>query len=224
MKVSTPWAMAAGLVLLAVPAAAQTPKDPAHYIGVSDFDGPDAELAPEGPPARYFGRPGLPPPEVYAVLRENGFLPLGIPYRRGWAYVIAALDRDGEDGRLIIDARSGQIVRFVPAFRMGSSLEDALPPPPEAAVAPASMPPPTPVRGVPRPPALIPHVASRSVPVPRAAPPRTGPAAAQTAAATKPADAQAQAAPLTTGSIGQTRPAAPAILPTQEMPPAQGLD
>ena len=48
----------------------------------------------------------LPPNEVFAILRSNGFSPLGAPRQRGNVYVIAVLDRDGEDGRLLIDARS----------------------------------------------------------------------------------------------------------------------
>jgi hypothetical protein len=71
----------------------------------------------------------LPPQEVYAVVRENGFSPLGIPHQRGYVYVIAVLDRAGEDGRLVIDARNGQIIRFMPAFRMGAYYGEDYPPP-----------------------------------------------------------------------------------------------
>ncbi len=38
---------------------------------------------------------------------------------RGFVYTIAAIDRGGADGRLIIDARNGRIIRFLPAYRMG---------------------------------------------------------------------------------------------------------
>ena len=57
--------------------------------------------------------------EVYAVLRENGFSPLGIPHQRGFVYMIAVIDRAGNDGQLVIDARDGRIIRFMPAYRMG---------------------------------------------------------------------------------------------------------
>ncbi len=67
---------------------------------------------------------------------------------------------------------------------------------------------------VPRPPGLIPHVASRSVPVPRAAPLR-----AEAPAAASPGEAGT--APPITGTIGETRPAPQ---PTQAMPPVQGLE
>ena len=53
------------------------------------------------------------------MLRDNGFSPLGIPRLRGFVYTIAAIDRGGADGRLIIDARNGRIIRFLPAYRMG---------------------------------------------------------------------------------------------------------
>ena len=53
------------------------------------------------------------------MLRDNGFSPLGIPRLRGFVYTIAVIDRGGEDGRLIIDARNGRIIRFMPAYRMG---------------------------------------------------------------------------------------------------------
>src|SRR4029079_773310 len=92
------------------------------YIAVSDFDGPygPPEVA---PPPRYgygYEERGpapvlLPSTEVYAVLRENGFSPLGIPRVRGESYTIAVIDRRGEYGRLVIDARDGRILRFMPA-------------------------------------------------------------------------------------------------------------
>lgn len=88
--------------------------------------------------------------------------------------------------------------------------------------------------GPPRPPAPIPHVASRTLPVPKAAPPRRGdaPAAAarpgpsepaaqapQQAAAVQPKPPEATAP----STVGQARPA-PAILPTQDVPPVQALE
>ncbi|WP_315813717.1 hypothetical protein [Bradyrhizobium sp. SZCCHNR2028] len=83
----------------------------------------------------------LPVHEVYAILRDNGFSPLGVPRQRGNVYVVAVLDREGEDGKLVVDARSGRIIRFVPAFQWGEEYErmryepaprgalDRLPPP-----------------------------------------------------------------------------------------------
>src|SRR4051812_29190925 len=60
----------------------------------SDFVGPYAAMPPRYAPMV------LPPREVYAIVRENGFSPLGAPQQRGAVYTISAIDPDGEDGRL----------------------------------------------------------------------------------------------------------------------------
>ncbi|MDD1527551.1 hypothetical protein C7U92_17245 [Bradyrhizobium sp. WBOS7] len=256
MKFFTGCVTAAALVLAATTARAQVPAvgiGGGGYIAVSDFDGPygPGEAAPPPPPRYGYGygyeergpAPALlPATEVYAVLRDNGFSPLGIPRLRGSVYTIAVIDRRGDDGRLVIDARDGRIIRFLPAadaYGMAPAFE-------ERAVAPygphTALPPPTMVRsGPPRPPAAIPHVASRAVPLPKAAPRRgerpaavarpaepapqqarapQAPAQQTAAVQAKPAEAAPEAAAPT---VGQAKPA-PAILPTQEMPAAQGLD
>jgi hypothetical protein len=247
MKLLTGWVVSAGLVLAVSAAQAQmlTPYDAARspYRAVSDFDGPPAPMPPEplpyhdgqgygpgyGPasgPGYGYGPAVLPPREVYAVLRESGFSPLGIPRQHGFVFVISAIDSSGEDGRLVIDARTGRILRFVPASRWGEHFDDEL----SATYGPeGALPPPTVIRGVPRPPAPIPRMASRSVPVPRPAPVRAADPSPQTAEVqAKPADA-----PVTTGTVGEARPTtlaqpatppAPAIRPTQEMPQVQGLE
>lgn len=248
MKFFTGCVAAAALALAATAAQAQVPasgRSGGAMIAVSDFDGPygPGEAMPPPPPRYGYEDRGpapalLPATEVYAVLRENGFSPLGIPRLCGAVYTIAVIDRRGDDGRLVIDARDGRIIRFMPAadaYGMAPAYE-------EPSVAPyrpqSALPPPTMVRGgPPRPPAPIPHVASRTVPLPKAAPQRvetpvaaTKPAeptaqqaqpAQQTAAVqAKPAEAAPQAAAPT---VGQAKPSA-TILPTQEMPAAQGLD
>ncbi|UPK26234.1 hypothetical protein [Bradyrhizobium sp. 195] len=264
MKFFTGCVAAATLALAATTAEAQVPASGiagGATIAVSDFDGPYApsEVAPP-PPPRYGQGYGygyeerapapalLPATEVYAVLRDNGFSPLGIPRLRGSVYTIAVIDRRGDDGRLVIDARDGRIIRFMPAadaYGMAPTFE-------EPAVAPyrpqSALPAPTMVRGgPPRPPAPIPHVASRTVPLPKAAPhraetpaatakpaepatqqaqapqaqaPQAQPAQQTAAAQAKPVEAAPQAAAPT---VGQAKPA-PTILPTQDMPAAQGLD
>ena len=80
-------------------------------------------MPPEAPAPRY--GPQLLPPhaKVYTVVRESGFSPLGIPQQRGLVYTIAVIDRGGDDGRLVIDARTGRIVRFMPAYRMGDNFD-----------------------------------------------------------------------------------------------------
>jgi hypothetical protein len=229
-----------------------------HYQAASDFGEPYADGPPEAAPPGYgapgyvapaygapryaapeyaapaYGAPGygpalLPPQEVYAVLRGSGFSPLGVPRLRGLFYHIAAVDRRGDDGRLVIDARNGQIVRFVPAYRMGERFDEGTGPPygygPLAPMGHFGSPP--------RPPADVPRVASRmpqSVPMPKAAPSRPAddrlltekpaPAPKQQSASVqvKPAET-----PQTTASA-DAKPAAPALLPTQPMPKVQGLD
>jgi hypothetical protein len=162
MKLFTGWILSAGLVVMAAAANAQgfapyeTGRSP--YTVVSDVEGPYAVMPPEAPGPRY-GPALLPPTEVYAILRENGFLPLGIPQQRGLVYTIAVIDRGGDDGRLVIDARNGRIIRFVPADRMGDNFDEGLR---GSYGAVGSLPPVSAVRGPPRPPASIPHVASRT--------------------------------------------------------------
>jgi hypothetical protein len=239
MKLFTGWIISAGLVVAAGAANAQVlaPYEAGRspYRVVSDIGGPYAAMPPEAPVPGY-GPRLLPPHEVYTVLRESGFSPLGIPVRRGFFYTISAIDRGGDDGRLVIDARTGRILRFLPANRMGDNFDDA----PTTIYPPGSPPPAGGPRSESRPRAA-PKVASRppGVPVPK---PRAGEvrplAAVQPAqpAAVQPVQQSAAvpANPQTTGqaaaSAAAAAPAAveakptPQILPTQDMPKAQGLE
>ncbi|TWB63154.1 hypothetical protein [Bradyrhizobium sacchari] len=248
MKFFTGCVAAAALALAISAAQGQVPANGiagGAVIAVSDFDGPYAPPEAALPPRYGYGydergpAPALlPPTEVYAVLRDNGFSPLGIPRLRGSVYTIAVIDRRGDDGRLVIDARDGRIIRFMPAadaYGMAPAYEQ----PTVAPYGPQSaLPPPTMIRsGPPRPPASIPNVAKRTVPLPKAAPPR-GEAPVAAAKPVEPAVQQAQA-PLAPPAqqtaavqakpaeaappVGQAKPA-PTIQPTQEMPAAQGLD
>lgn len=241
MKLFTTWVVSAGLVLAATAADAQVlaPRgaDGAGYAAVSDVNGPYAAV-PEGAPMPGYGPTLLPAPEVYTVLRDNGFSPLGAPQLRGVVYTIAVIDRRGGDGRLVIDARNGRIVRFMPGYRRGGNPNDDV----SMTDGPVgSLPPVSQVRGAPRPPLSIPRVASRtpSVPMPKASPRAAEPAplAAQPApepvqrsAATQPKPADAQAAVPAAAVPAAAAPAAveakpaPQIQPTQPMPKAQGLD
>jgi hypothetical protein len=180
-------------------------------------------------------------------LRENGFSPLGVPQAHGPFYTIAVIDRGGEDGRLLIDARNGRIVRFMPASRFGGNFNGDL----SDRYGPVGPPPPI-VREAPRPPAPVPHLASRtpSVPLPKAAPPRAGdvpraddapragdvkpqaakpapePVQQSAAVQAKPADTPTPppAPPAAAPAPLQAKPAAPPIQPTQPMPLVQGLE
>jgi len=108
------------------------------------------------------------PPELIELLRADGYSPLGPAMRRGWIYTIAVLDQNGDDGRLIVDARTGEPIRFIPAMRIDTRLNEELdsmygpPGPPPAAFAPnpyrrAGTPPPVPP---------IPHTARLPAPPP----------------------------------------------------------
>jgi hypothetical protein len=233
MRLFTGWVLAAGLVFASAAANAQVL---APYSLASDIDGPYAKVdgryaavVPEAPRPAY-GPRLLPPLEVYTVVREGGFSPLGIPKQRGLVYTIAVIDRGGNDGRLVIDARTGRIVRFMPASRFGGNFNNALtfgPPDPPLNNA----------RAVPRPPRNVPKVADRT---PSAAPPHAGearPLAANPAPAPVQQSAAAPAKPAEPQTTGQTaaptQAAAPAIVeakpapqiaPTQDMPKVQGLD
>ncbi len=237
MKLLTGWVMSAGLVVTAAAANAQVvvPYPNGRPAVVSDFDGPYAAMPPDArvPPRYGYGPILLPPQEVYTVVHDGGFSPLGAPQLRGFVYSIAVIDRRGDDGRLVIDARNGRILRFMPAYRMGDNFRGDL------TYGPVGPPPAiSPIGGGPRPPASIPHLASRSpssVPLPKASPPRTGemkptaakpavePAQQSAAVQAKPADA-ATAPPAAAPAAVAAKPAATQILPTQEMPKAQGLD
>jgi hypothetical protein len=220
---------------------------------VSDFGGPYAAMPPEmGPRDGY--APLLPPREVYAILRENGFSPLGAPQQRGIVYTISAIDRDGDDGRLVIDARDGRIVRFMPAYRMGSRMGEEVVttygPSYDQSYGPrGALPPMRDDRAMPRPPAAVPRLASRTptVPLPKAPPMRAvaapkavaapapvRPVPVQQSAVTPPKTDEVRVIPLTPAAPAAAPPtvAAPAVeakpasppQPTETMPPAQGLE
>ena len=53
---------------------------------------------------------GLPPYEVITIVRSTGLDPLGPPMRRGPNYVLRATDEDDQEVRVVVDARSGDIV------------------------------------------------------------------------------------------------------------------
>ncbi|MGP9814618.1 hypothetical protein ACTZWT_24155 [Rhodopseudomonas sp. NSM] len=260
--------MSAGLMATATAAMAQpAPRDigrPAITV-ISDIEGPYAALPPPPPPrirrylpeGRYvpeanFAPDVLPPREIAAIARDQGFEPLGIPRQRGMFYTLAAINPDGDDGRLVIDGRSGRLVRFMPAWRMGAAMEDET----VASYGPVQGLPPLPERRAQRPAKPAPHLASRTpaTPLPRPSPQQStkGPspaAAAKAATAVAPAkDASkpaTDAAPKQETAKAEDKPAAspnptpapteakpeakpstsaPAIQPTEPMPPVQGLE
>ena len=202
----------------------------------------------------------LPIQEVYAIVRDNGFSPLGQPRQRGYTYVISVLDRGGEDGRLVIDARSGGIVRFVPALQWNDDYERMRYVPGQelpsrdvpAPIVPRgglddrtdNLPPPTVIKADPRLLHAMPVVPSapshenRSASLAPSKPAGPAPHAAAPivpqSAAAQPKPAEPKLAPQATASVApapsaavqatpEQKPAAP-LLPTEPMPPAQGLE
>jgi hypothetical protein len=225
------------------------------YGMASDLDPPPYAAMPQElpdlpPPPRIYGpRYGdrsydapviaptlLPPAAVYGILRSSGYSPLGGPQQRGPVYTISVISPDGDDGRLVIDARSGRILRFLPAYRMGDRMSEEI----TVSYGPAgALPPLGSLQSPPRPPVAVPRVASRTpgVPLPKPMPARavatpSQPVAADKPAKSKPADAQASiqppaepaAVPAMPTAVIEATPAIPATPSPQDMPPVQTLE
>src|SRR3984957_11084563 len=258
MKAFKGLTISVGLLLAATAANAQgaAPQDTSrpHYSAASDFSGPYGDVPPGpavpapaygpqaygpqgygpqvGPGPSEYGPPLMPPTGVYAVLRENGFSPLGAPRLRGLFYSVSAIDRRGDDGRLVIDARDGRIVRFVPADRFGGlggyghGYYGGARRPSYGPLEPMTR------LDAPRPPgALPPKIASRmpqSVPMPQAAPSRLGETrlGEKRPADAKPlADKLTPAAPMQQSAAVQAKPAdvAPSAAPVEGKTPAPAI-
>ena len=229
MTAGVRWALAvaAGLTLAASAAGAQVMAPfeidavPAErpLVRASDIGGPYAAIPPDAAMPR--AAPGLlPPREVYGLLRDSGFAPIGTPRLRGAFYTVAVTDPDGEDGRVVIDGRSGRIVRFIPADADFGGPLWRRPVPHFREVGP-----------VPRPPLSVPRVANRSAnpPLPKAAPQQpvaapAKPVAAQPTPAPAPAQQSAAAPAAVAAPPAVEAKPAPVIAPTQPMPQVQGLE
>ncbi|MGJ4897271.1 hypothetical protein ACQR2B_18540 [Bradyrhizobium oligotrophicum] len=171
----------------------------------------------------------LPVHEVYAILRDNGFSPLGAPRQRGNVWVVAVLDRQGEDGKLVVDARSGRIIRFVPAFQWGEEYErmryepsprgglDRLPPPSVIRADPRLVPPmpaaPRVATAVPVQPKVPTPAARPSAPAPQTAALNPKPAEAVKPVAPGPADIKPAEARPAEVKPAETKPVAKADEP-----------
>jgi hypothetical protein len=228
------------------------PPPPRYYAPAPHVQRPYASEVYErdsyGPPpirverTALYPRPVLPPYQVATIVRSSGYIPLGPISRRGWVYTMAAAGPRGIEGRLVIDARTGRIMRFAPALAVGDAL--AYGPPPGPPLYQQDY------RRAPRPPAPVPHVAKGHSAAPKVAsqPPSAPPVSAATAsnssgaaknaatseaqqpAAPPAAERPAEAKPV--AAIGATPPPpAPAptastlkLWPTQAMPPVQPLN
>ncbi|MDB5615932.1 hypothetical protein [Tardiphaga sp.] len=177
MKLFIGWVATAGvLVTTAAEAQVLTPYrlDGPAMVPMSDVGGPYAALPPGYGPSRYgpprYALSVLPPREIFAIAREMGFQPLGVPQQRGLVYTLSAINIDGEDGRLVVDARSGRIMRFMPAWRMRDRMGEET----ASIYGPTGPMPELPqYRRAPQSPSAAPRVASRTaVPLPKKSPPR----------------------------------------------------
>lgn len=174
----------------------------------------------------------MPAFEVVRIARATGYEPLGAPVRRNWVYTISAIDPDGYDGRLVLDARTGRIMRFIPAEISDEQVIGAYGPP---GLPPPPGPPPVErmnARTSLRPPAPVPHVASRTPQAPKTeskadlkTEPRTVGSSAppQPSTQARPEDARAEVKPAATARAIEAKPSVQ-LQPTQDMPPVQGLD
>ena len=57
----------------------------------------------------------LPPHEILTIVRSTRLDPIGRPVRQGPNYVLHAIDEDDREMRVIVSARSGEILRMAPA-------------------------------------------------------------------------------------------------------------
>jgi hypothetical protein len=69
-----------------------------------------AQLVPFHP-----GPAALPPYEIMAIVRDEGFDPLDRPVRRGPVYWVRAISPGGRQVRVVVNARMGRIVAVTPA-------------------------------------------------------------------------------------------------------------
>lgn len=193
--------------------------------------GPYAAL----PPADIYGEEIIPPFHAVRILRATGYQPLSRPFRRGLTYMVAVVNPQGLEGRAVLDAHTGRLVRFVPEAYGADPAASYAPPPTGPSARPMM------ARPGPRPPALVPHasvphMASRTPPAEPAAkssarlPEEQKPPAASAAAT--PATQQQQAAaspPRPSADASAAKPPAPpkpavALQPTQPMPPVQDFE
>ena len=224
MRLLAGWAVGCCAVLAATAACAQ---GAGPYYGSPYADGPYPPPYGAMLPPGALGRgdvPILPSREVYEVLRETGFAPTGVPHLRGFTYVVMAVNRRGDDGRVVIDARSGQVISFTPAYRLGDDYEEGIndggprgpygPNGPRGAVPPSPPPPMPTTSNAPRPPAAVPRVATRVVPQPVPRPAAVAPQVAARPEAAPPAPAQQSAAPMPKPAPVTAAAAPPPAAPT----------
>jgi hypothetical protein len=251
-------AVACAAVLAGFPVARAADNLPYVYIPPIDVD-VNVDLGPHRPPRIYDPRglyaaippgghyeretdgPLVAPDQIAAMLRSTGFSLLGPIYPRGWVYTVAVLNPRGDDGRVIIDARTGAIIRFIPAFAINGRTDEEL----SVLYGPPGPPPiPQDLRRAPHRPMSVPKLASRTppaMPLPRpqsAGKYGAGPAAASAPVpaalpkpdvaaapeAVKPVEVKPDETKTVEVAAPATKPAELELKPTQDMPPVQTLE
>jgi hypothetical protein len=106
--------------------------------------------------------PALPPYEIMRVVSSHGLTPVTRPIRRGRNYVLLATDKSGQEMRVAVDARLGDIVGLrppIPGEPYGPQI-GAVPPPAIGGVAaePSALNRPPRAADLPLPPRPIPNV------------------------------------------------------------------
>jgi hypothetical protein len=69
----------------------------------------------------------LPPHEINAIVLSAGLNPLSRPARRGMNYLLRAVDEFGQEVRVVVDGRLGQVVAVTPVT-YGARQIDPMPP------------------------------------------------------------------------------------------------
>ena len=227
--------------------AARRRRCPAPYTAASDVDAPYAaapmsagRLRPRcrryAPGPRYgYGPRCCRRRRSTPCCATTGFRRSASRRLRGFVYTIAVIDRGGEDGRLVIDARNGRIIRFMPAYRIGGdNFDDDL----ERPTGPSGLCRRRPIRGAPRPPASSaapqpsrpapcrcrePRARRCRRPIRCAAKPAAAPVKQAAAPCSRSRPRCRQPPPATTG-VGSSQARRRRSLPTQDMPHVQGLE
>ena len=67
-----------------------------------------------GAQAQGFAADLMPPYEVTTIITSMGMRPIGRPAWRAGRYIVAAVDRNGREVNVVLDARDGQVIAVRP--------------------------------------------------------------------------------------------------------------
>jgi hypothetical protein len=69
----------------------------------------------------------LPPYEIVAIVRSAGLNPLSRPSRRGMNYLLRAIDQGGQEVRVVVDGRLGEVIAVTPVAYGGREIDPMRP-------------------------------------------------------------------------------------------------